>query len=244
MSSGNSSLGIIVGIDDSPAAQVAVRWAARDAELRKIPLTLVHAVSPEVATWLEVPLPPGVLRWQQDHGRHLIDDALKVVEQASLRAGPPTVHSEIVPAAAVPTLVDMSKDAVLMVVGCLGSGRWPGNSPSGISRSSSGRPPSASMGACRNFASRAAYSSTASLSGASVMRTTIQLMSDAYASSILGSTATELAEKAHCPVAVMRSKVDQPSARFPRSRRRSSRRRAMPPQAPGRLARGGCRFRS
>lgn len=35
MSSGNSSLGIIVGIDDSPAAQVAVRWAARDAELRK-----------------------------------------------------------------------------------------------------------------------------------------------------------------------------------------------------------------
>lgn len=50
MSSGNSSLGIIVGIDDSPAAQVAVRWAARDAELRKIPLTLVHAVSPEVAT--------------------------------------------------------------------------------------------------------------------------------------------------------------------------------------------------
>lgn len=93
MSSGNSSLGIIVGIDDSPAAQVAVRWAARDAELRKIPLTLVHAVSPEVATWLEVPLPPGVLRWQQDHGRHLIDDALKVVEQASLRAGPPTVHS-------------------------------------------------------------------------------------------------------------------------------------------------------
>lgn len=43
-----------------------------------------------------------------------------------LRAGPPTVHSEIVPAAAVPTLVDMSKDAVLMVVGCLGSGRWPG----------------------------------------------------------------------------------------------------------------------
>lgn len=97
MSSGNSSLGIIVGIDDSPAAQVAVRWAARDAELRKIPLTLVHAVSPEVATWLEVPLPPGVLRWQQDHGRHLIDDALKVVEQASLRAGPPTVRRQPFP---------------------------------------------------------------------------------------------------------------------------------------------------
>ncbi len=31
-----------------------------------------------------------------------------------------------------------------------------------------------------------------------------------YARSILGSTATELAEKAHCPVAVIRAKPDQP----------------------------------
>ncbi|CKR34759.1 Uncharacterised protein [Mycobacterium tuberculosis] len=46
------------------------------------------------------------------------------------------------------------------------------------------------MGACRNFASRAAYSSTASLSGASVMRTTIQLMSDAGWSTFERMTAT------------------------------------------------------
>ncbi len=31
-----------------------------------------------------------------------------------------------------------------------------------------------------------------------------------YARSILGSTATELAEKAHCPVAVIRTELDQP----------------------------------
>ncbi|ORW85920.1 universal stress protein [Mycobacterium sp. IEC1808] len=31
-----------------------------------------------------------------------------------------------------------------------------------------------------------------------------------YARSILGSTATELAEKAHCPVAILRTDVDQP----------------------------------
>jgi nucleotide-binding universal stress UspA family protein len=40
MSSRNATLGIVVGIDDSPAARVAVQWAARDAELRNIPLTL------------------------------------------------------------------------------------------------------------------------------------------------------------------------------------------------------------
>lgn len=126
MSAGNTRTGIIVGIDDSPAAKVAVQWATRDAELRNIPLTLVHAVSPEVASWLSVPVPAGVLRWQKDHGRRLIDDAIQVVEEAALSGGPTVVHSEIVSSAAIPTLIDMSKDADLVVVGCRGSGQWPG----------------------------------------------------------------------------------------------------------------------
>ncbi|HWT49653.1 MAG TPA: universal stress protein, partial [Mycobacterium sp.] len=63
MSPRNAPLGIVVGIDDSPAARVAVQWAARDAELRNVPLTLVHAVSPEVSTWLKTPMPAGVMRW-------------------------------------------------------------------------------------------------------------------------------------------------------------------------------------
>ena len=75
MSSRNAPLGFVVGIDDSPTARVAVQWAAHDAELRKIPLTLVHAISPEVSTWLTTPLPAGVMRWQQDHGRRLVDEA-------------------------------------------------------------------------------------------------------------------------------------------------------------------------
>ena len=77
MLSGNTRLGIVVGVDESPAAKVAVQWAARDAELRKIPLTLVHATSPEIATWPNVRLPAGLARWHQDHGRRLVDDAFK-----------------------------------------------------------------------------------------------------------------------------------------------------------------------
>jgi nucleotide-binding universal stress UspA family protein len=126
MSSRNASLGIVVGIDDSPAARLAVQWAARNAELRKVPLTLVHAISPEVSTMLRTPLPAGLMRWQQDHGRRLVDEALKVVEEASQRGGPAGVHSEIFSSAAVPTLVDLSKDAELVVTGAQGSGRWPG----------------------------------------------------------------------------------------------------------------------
>ncbi len=126
MSSRSTQLGIVVGVDDSAAAKVAVQWAARDAELRKIPLTLVHAISPEVATWLDIPLPPGLARWQTDHGRRVLDDALKIVAEASAHGGPAEVRTEVLPSAAVPTLVDLSKDAELVVTGSQGSGRWPG----------------------------------------------------------------------------------------------------------------------
>ena len=126
MSSQHARLGIVVGIDDSPAARTAVQWAARDAELRNVPLTLVHAVSPEVSTWLRTPVPAGVLRWQQEHGRRLVDEALKVVEAASRHGGPAGIHTEILSSGAVPTLIDLSKDADMLVTGAQGSGRWPG----------------------------------------------------------------------------------------------------------------------
>jgi nucleotide-binding universal stress UspA family protein len=126
MSSRNAALGIVVGIDDSPAARVAVQWAARDAEMRHIPLTLVHAVSPEVSSWLKTPAPVGVMRWQQDHGRRLVDAALGLVEEGAQHGGPAAVHSEIRTAPAVPTLIDLSKDAEMVVTGAQGSGRWPG----------------------------------------------------------------------------------------------------------------------
>ncbi|BBZ44788.1 universal stress protein [Mycobacterium parmense] len=126
MSSRHAPMGIVVGIDDSPAARAAVRWAALDAELRKVPLTLVHAISPEVSSWLRTPMPAGVLRWQQDHGRRLVDGALKVVEEACRDGGPTAVNTEIMASGAVPTLIDLSKDAELVVTGAQGSGRWPG----------------------------------------------------------------------------------------------------------------------
>jgi nucleotide-binding universal stress UspA family protein len=121
-----SRLGIVVGVDESSTARVAVEWAARDAELRKIPITLVHAVSPEVATWPHARLSAGLARWQRDRGRRLVDDAFKVVQEACQHGGPTEIHSEILPMAAVPTLVDLSKDAELVVAGCRGNGPWPG----------------------------------------------------------------------------------------------------------------------
>ena len=72
--------GIVVGVDGSPASKVAVQWAARDAELRTVPLTLVHVVRATAGTWLETPLLPEWMRGQRERGRQVIDDALKIVD--------------------------------------------------------------------------------------------------------------------------------------------------------------------
>jgi nucleotide-binding universal stress UspA family protein len=126
MSLRNGHLGIVVGVDDSPAAKVAVDWAARDAALRNISLTLVHAVSPNLTTWWDAPLPPGLAQWQKNHGRRLLDDAVKVAEEACERGDRTAIHTELLSSAAVPTLIDLSKDAELVVTGSCDSGRWPG----------------------------------------------------------------------------------------------------------------------
>jgi nucleotide-binding universal stress UspA family protein len=126
MSSQNEHLGIVVGVDDSPAAKVAVEWAARDAELRSIPVTLVHAVSPSLTTWWNKPLPPGLAQWQKDHGRRLLDGAVKIVEDACRHGGPTQIHTKVVSSAAVPTLIDLSKDAEMVVTGLCGTDSWSG----------------------------------------------------------------------------------------------------------------------
>ena len=113
--------GIVVGVDGSPASKVAVQWAARDAELRKVPLTLVHVVRATAGTWLETPMLPEWMRGQRERGRQVIDDALKIVDESCQR-GPAQVHCEMPSASAVPALVDLSKNAELVVVGRHGTG--------------------------------------------------------------------------------------------------------------------------
>jgi len=126
MSPRNAHLGIVVGVDESSTAKAAVQWAAHDAELRRIPLTLVHAISPEVSAWSNAGSRPGLARWQRDRGRRLVDDAFKLVQEICQHGGPAEIHCEVLPTAAVPTLVDLSKRAELVAAGCRGSGQWPG----------------------------------------------------------------------------------------------------------------------
>jgi nucleotide-binding universal stress UspA family protein len=113
--------GVVVGVDGSPSSRMAVRWAARDAKMRNIPLTLVHvdaisAVASSALAWPAGPLPEEVLQAQEDEARKMIADAIKVVEDGDR----PAINSELFFGGCVPTLVDLSKGAQMVVVGCRG----------------------------------------------------------------------------------------------------------------------------
>lgn len=117
-------LGIVVGVDGSPASAVAVDWAARDAALRAVPLTLVHIAHGIAATLSASPLPAGFGRWQQERGQEFLNDAVRIAENAAGRPGALRLNTELYYSAAVPTLVDLSKDADLVVVGRRGQGAF------------------------------------------------------------------------------------------------------------------------
>jgi nucleotide-binding universal stress UspA family protein len=116
--------GIIVGVDGSLASNAAVRWAARDASMRHVPLIIVHVVAPIAATWGRTPMPVGFGQWQQQQGRRIIDDAKTIADESTQDAGPSQIKTEMYYSGAVPTLVDLSKGAELVVIGTRGTGAF------------------------------------------------------------------------------------------------------------------------
>ncbi len=115
---------IVVGVDGSEQSKVAVDWAARDAALHKVPLKLLNVLNPPVVmAFPEVPMPPGYLQWQEDEGRKVLDAAIETATEALSESGADIeVTSEMVGGPSVPTLVEASKDARLIVVGSRGRG--------------------------------------------------------------------------------------------------------------------------
>ena len=114
--------GVVVGVDGSPASKVAVYWAARDAAMRNVALTLVHVISATAATWLDAPMPGAFAQWQEDRGHVVLNDALKLVEDNAEEHGPAQIDRKLFSSGAIPTLVDLSKEAEMIVVGCRGRG--------------------------------------------------------------------------------------------------------------------------
>lgn len=128
----NTGPGVVVGVDGSPGSKVAAQWAARDAELRNVSLTLVHVVPATAGRWLESSLVPEWMRGLRERGRQVIEEAVKIAEESCQR-GSATIDCEMPCAMTVPALVDLSQDADLVVVGCLGTGTLRGRHMGSVS---------------------------------------------------------------------------------------------------------------
>lgn len=114
---------VVVAVDGSPASRVAVDWAARDAQLHGLPLTVVHVKSPMiVGPWVDLPVPTQFWAAQGRRAQEVIDGAMRWVSDAISDSPTIDVRQVIVADTIVPTLVDMSRHADLMVVGSRGLG--------------------------------------------------------------------------------------------------------------------------
>ncbi len=125
MSASETHRGILVGVDRAATSTAAVNWAAREAAMRNVPLTLMHVIAPvvpAVAPWPEIPMPQDYFERQDDKARRILEDARNAVADSTEDHSPPFVNGVVVHGPTVPTLVNQSKIADMMVVGCQGEG--------------------------------------------------------------------------------------------------------------------------
>jgi nucleotide-binding universal stress UspA family protein len=89
--------GILVGVDGSASSTVAVRWAAREAVMRNVALTIVHVLPIPLEGWTDVGYMPatGVGPRQDKKGQQIIDDATRIVQNATKDSGPVQINSEM-----------------------------------------------------------------------------------------------------------------------------------------------------
>lgn len=116
--------GIIVGTDGSPSARAALKWATAEAAVHHVPLTVVHVAPSLPATAPTMIWPSGriadeILAIEEAEARRILDEAVEFVR--SIGGGDRSeVNSEALFGGVVPTLVDLSKEAKMVVVGCRG----------------------------------------------------------------------------------------------------------------------------
>ena len=116
--SDTTRLPVVVGVDGSPASDAAVRWAAGEAAMRALPMKLIHVVAPTPGDSTMAPN-GAVTQWQQDHARQIVEQSRRIVDGLA----PPDrleVGVQVGYAHVVPTLLDASMRAYMIVVGTRG----------------------------------------------------------------------------------------------------------------------------
>jgi nucleotide-binding universal stress UspA family protein len=102
---------VLVGVDGSAAGERALRWAAEEARLRRMPLTVCHA-------W-HWPYPlrpssPAALDAVRRMGQHTLDKAVIIARETAPRV---LVQGRLAQGPAAEVLVNQSQDAALALIG-------------------------------------------------------------------------------------------------------------------------------
>jgi nucleotide-binding universal stress UspA family protein len=116
--SGISRPPVVVGIDGSECDELAIRWATKEASLRRLPLRVVSVLDPPVmARPLDIDLADRILTYGREHARQIVDDG---VARARSLVPDVEVTPTVVTGQVVPALLAETANARLVV---LGSGR-------------------------------------------------------------------------------------------------------------------------
>lgn len=111
------SLGIVVGVNGSSASRVALHWAARNAALRDLPVTIV-CVAPAPANPLTTRRRVyAQLELPHQRVRSILDDAVNIVDDSTRHGDPPQLFTRVAVTDPVTALARLSHDAEMIVVG-------------------------------------------------------------------------------------------------------------------------------
>ncbi|BBX45051.1 universal stress protein [Mycobacterium cookii] len=118
MTGSEQHLGVVVGVDGSGNSDVAVRWAAHEAAMRKERLTLVQAIALPIPGW-----PPSNLRELcEADAEAILDDAVTNINDFVKDGAPSDLNRKLLFSQPASAMVDMSKNADMVVVGARGLG--------------------------------------------------------------------------------------------------------------------------
>ncbi|MBB3035577.1 universal stress protein [Hoyosella altamirensis] len=107
---------IIVGTDGSPAAESAVRWAAREAVLHDAPLRIVSALDGPPQVWGDFAIPTTYL----EEARQFAASRLKESARIAAEAGIENAETAVLSGFAHEDLIAESRNARMLVLGSRG----------------------------------------------------------------------------------------------------------------------------
>jgi nucleotide-binding universal stress UspA family protein len=117
-----SHCGIVVGVDGSAASKAAMRWAADEAIMRGLPLSVVHTYAFSAASSPAMVWPSGGVinqfyEAEEAEARAVVKDAVSVLRADNNIGDRVEIISDILYGSPVSALVGVSKDAQMLVVG-------------------------------------------------------------------------------------------------------------------------------